>query len=49
MRITRKTFRAAKLLRETCSTPGPKYCTECGTPNDAHAAYCVGCGKLFQH
>ncbi len=31
------------------STPGPKYCTECGTANDANAAYCVGCQKKFFH
>ena len=34
---------------ELSSTPGPKYCTECGAPNDANAAVCTGCGKYFQH
>ena len=32
-----------KALERTMSTPGPKYCFRCGTPNPAEAQYCSNC------
>lgn len=29
------------------STPGPRYCQHCGTPNNPSNTYCSGCGKLL--
>jgi hypothetical protein len=29
----------------TVSTPGPKYCSECGTVNPSNAVFCSECGK----
>lgn len=37
-------------LREAIeSEPGPKYCDRCGSPNDASASYCVGCGQALNY
>lgn len=33
-----------KKIAALFSTPGPKFCTRCGAPNDPNASYCVGCG-----
>lgn len=32
-------------LERTYSTPGPVYCSECGTANPAGSTYCTACGK----
>jgi hypothetical protein len=29
------------------STPGPRYCSRCGSANDSQATYCAGCGALL--
>jgi hypothetical protein len=34
-------------LERTASTPGPVYCSRCGAPNPAGAAFCVQCGGML--
>lgn len=29
------------------STPGPKYCAECGATNPPEAVMCIRCGKML--
>ncbi len=29
------------------STPGPKYCAECGAVNPPEARMCISCGKML--
>jgi hypothetical protein len=36
-----------RLLALLASTPGPKYCYNCGTPNPAEATICSNCGKML--
>ena len=29
------------------STPGPVYCSNCGTPNPPGSTYCQSCGRML--
>lgn len=29
------------------STPGPTYCSSCGTANDPSNTYCSNCGRML--
>ena len=36
-------------MERTSSTPGPKYCSRCGTANRPDASYCQGCGAQLNY
>lgn len=45
MRDVERRWWAWKLRERLHSTPGPRYCAECGASNPPDATYCGACGK----
>lgn len=49
MKLTARRWFEWRRREATESSPGPKYCTSCGHPNDPSASYCAACGKSLAY